>query len=60
MVEIKDEMIKKKIRQTWRLQYLKDVVLARILGRGKSEIDEIVDHRNRRRLLGLKSRVQGR
>jgi protein phosphatase 4 regulatory subunit 3 len=31
VVEIKDENIKKKIRQTWRLQYLKDVVLARIL-----------------------------
>ena len=31
VVEIKDQAIKKKIRQTWRLQYLKDVVLARIL-----------------------------
>jgi len=31
VVEIKDEHIRKKIRQTWRLQYLKDVVLARIL-----------------------------
>jgi protein phosphatase 4 regulatory subunit 3 len=31
VVEIKDQKIKKKIRQTWRLQYLKDVVLARIL-----------------------------
>ncbi|ETN46503.1 uncharacterized protein HMPREF1541_00688 [Cyphellophora europaea CBS 101466] len=31
VVEIKDQQIKKKIRQTWRLQYLKDVVLARIL-----------------------------
>lgn len=31
VVEIKDENIKRKIRQTWRLQYLKDVVLARIL-----------------------------
>lgn len=31
VVEIKDQVIKKKIRQTWRLQYLKDVVLARIL-----------------------------
>ncbi|KPI42987.1 uncharacterized protein AB675_2210 [Cyphellophora attinorum] len=31
VVEIKDQHIKKKIRQTWRLQYLKDVVLARIL-----------------------------
>ncbi|KAI9869869.1 MAG: Platinum sensitivity protein, partial [Watsoniomyces obsoletus] len=31
VVEIKDQNIKKKIRQTWRLQYLKDVVLARIL-----------------------------
>ena len=31
VVEIKDENIRRKIRQTWRLQYLKDVVLARIL-----------------------------
>lgn len=31
VVEIKDEHIRRKIRQTWRLQYLKDVVLARIL-----------------------------
>ncbi|KIW73880.1 hypothetical protein PV04_01962 [Phialophora macrospora] len=31
VVEIKDQNIKQKIRQTWRLQYLKDVVLARIL-----------------------------
>ena len=31
VVEIKDQGIKRKIRQTWRLQYLKDVVLARIL-----------------------------
>ncbi|KIV80307.1 hypothetical protein PV11_07818 [Exophiala sideris] len=31
VVEIKDPNIKRKIRQTWRLQYLKDVVLARIL-----------------------------
>jgi protein phosphatase 4 regulatory subunit 3 len=31
VVEIKDQHIKKKIRQTWRLQYLKDVVLARLL-----------------------------
>ncbi|KIW45480.1 uncharacterized protein PV06_03871 [Exophiala oligosperma] len=31
VVEIKDPIIKRKIRQTWRLQYLKDVVLARIL-----------------------------
>lgn len=31
VVEIKDQTIKRKIRQTWRLQYLKDVVLARIL-----------------------------
>jgi protein phosphatase 4 regulatory subunit 3 len=31
VVEFKDQHIKKKIRQTWRLQYLKDVVLARIL-----------------------------
>jgi protein phosphatase 4 regulatory subunit 3 len=31
VVEIKDQTIKKKIRHTWRLQYLKDVVLARIL-----------------------------
>lgn len=31
VVEIKDQNIKRKIRQTWRLQYLKDVVLARIL-----------------------------
>lgn len=31
VVEIKDDNIKKKIRHTWRLQYLKDVVLARIL-----------------------------
>ena len=31
VVEIKDQIIKRKIRQTWRLQYLKDVVLARIL-----------------------------
>lgn len=28
---IKDDLIKQKIRHTWRLQYLKDVVLARIL-----------------------------
>lgn len=28
---MKDPVIQKKIRQTWRLQYLKDVVLARIL-----------------------------
>ena len=31
VVPIKDQIIKKKIRHTWRLQYLKDVVLARIL-----------------------------
>lgn len=31
VVEIKDENIRRKIRHTWRLQYLKDVVLARIL-----------------------------
>lgn len=31
VVPIKDQTIKKKIRHTWRLQYLKDVVLARIL-----------------------------
>ena len=31
VVAITDAHIKKKIRQTWRLQYLKDVVLARIL-----------------------------
>ncbi|RMZ81323.1 hypothetical protein DV737_g2620, partial [Chaetothyriales sp. CBS 132003] len=31
VVEIKHHTIRKKIRQTWRLQYLKDVVLARIL-----------------------------
>lgn len=31
VVEIKDQNIRRKIRQTWRLQYLKDVVLARIL-----------------------------
>ncbi|OKL57790.1 hypothetical protein UA08_07025 [Talaromyces atroroseus] len=31
VVPMKDPMIQKKIRQTWRLQYLKDVVLARIL-----------------------------
>ncbi|RMZ86528.1 hypothetical protein DV736_g6246, partial [Chaetothyriales sp. CBS 134916] len=31
VVEIKHRTIRKKIRQTWRLQYLKDVVLARIL-----------------------------
>ncbi|KAK6372208.1 Platinum sensitivity protein [Lithohypha guttulata] len=31
VVEIRDEVIRRKIRQTWRLQYLKDVVLARIL-----------------------------
>jgi len=31
VVEIKDQVIKRKIRHTWRLQYLKDVVLARIL-----------------------------
>ena len=31
VVPIKDPLIKKKIRHTWRLQYLKDVVLARIL-----------------------------
>ncbi|EED12904.1 DUF625 domain protein, putative [Talaromyces stipitatus ATCC 10500] len=31
VVPMKDPIIQKKIRQTWRLQYLKDVVLARIL-----------------------------
>src|SRR5438034_10858451 len=31
VVPIKDPIILRKIRQTWRLQYLKDVVLARIL-----------------------------
>lgn len=31
VVEVKDPLIKKKIHQTFRLQYLKDVVLARIL-----------------------------
>ena len=31
VVPIRDPMIQKKIRHTWRLQYLKDVVLARIL-----------------------------
>ena len=31
VVPIKDQVIKRKIRHTWRLQYLKDVVLARIL-----------------------------
>ena len=31
VVEIKDQNITRRIRQTWRLQYLKDVVLARIL-----------------------------
>ncbi|KKY25623.1 hypothetical protein UCRPC4_g01694 [Phaeomoniella chlamydospora] len=31
VVPIKDPLIRQKIRQTWRLQYLKDVVLARIL-----------------------------
>ncbi|QKX61074.1 uncharacterized protein TRUGW13939_08220 [Talaromyces rugulosus] len=31
VVPMKDPVIQKKIRQTWRLQYLKDVVLARIL-----------------------------
>ena len=31
VVPIKDVAIRQKIRQTWRLQYLKDVVLARIL-----------------------------
>jgi protein phosphatase 4 regulatory subunit 3 len=31
VVPIRDQMIQKKIRHTWRLQYLKDVVLARIL-----------------------------
>lgn len=31
MVPIKDPLIRRKIRYTWRLQYLKDVVLARIL-----------------------------
>ncbi|KAL2013738.1 hypothetical protein VTN00DRAFT_1263 [Thermoascus crustaceus] len=31
VVPIKDPIIRKKIRYTWRLQYLKDVVLARIL-----------------------------
>lgn len=31
VVPIKDPVIRKKIRCTWRLQYLKDVVLARIL-----------------------------
>lgn len=31
MVPIKDPIIRRKIRHTWRLQYLKDVVLARIL-----------------------------
>jgi protein phosphatase-4 regulatory subunit 3 len=31
VVPIKDPIIRRKIRSTWRLQYLKDVVLARIL-----------------------------
>ncbi|KAL3433611.1 component of IIS longevity pathway SMK-1-domain-containing protein [Aspergillus tetrazonus] len=31
VVPIRDETIRRKIRYTWRLQYLKDVVLARIL-----------------------------
>lgn len=31
VVPIKDPLIRRKIRSTWRLQYLKDVVLARIL-----------------------------
>ncbi|OGE56819.1 hypothetical protein PENARI_c002G11658 [Penicillium arizonense] len=31
VVPIKDPIIRRKIRNTWRLQYLKDVVLARIL-----------------------------
>src|SRR6266542_2891188 len=31
VVPIKDPIILRKIRHTWRLQYLKDVVLARIL-----------------------------
>ena len=31
VVEIKDQNITRRIRHTWRLQYLKDVVLARIL-----------------------------
>ncbi|KAJ6107272.1 hypothetical protein N7523_008595 [Penicillium sp. IBT 18751x] len=31
VVPIKDNQIRRKIRSTWRLQYLKDVVLARIL-----------------------------
>ncbi|PLB53648.1 DUF625 domain protein [Aspergillus steynii IBT 23096] len=31
VVPIKDALIRRKIRYTWRLQYLKDVVLARIL-----------------------------
>ncbi|PYI25457.1 protein putative to be [Aspergillus indologenus CBS 114.80] len=31
VVPIKDPLIRRKIRYTWRLQYLKDVVLARIL-----------------------------
>jgi protein phosphatase-4 regulatory subunit 3 len=31
VVPIKDPIIRRKIRHTWRLQYLKDVVLARIL-----------------------------
>jgi protein phosphatase-4 regulatory subunit 3 len=31
VVEIRDQNITKRIRHTWRLQYLKDVVLARIL-----------------------------
>ncbi|KKA25197.1 DUF625 domain protein [Rasamsonia emersonii CBS 393.64] len=31
VVPMKDPIIRKKIRHTWRLQYLKDVVLARIL-----------------------------
>ena len=31
VVPIKDPIIRKKIRHTWRLQYLKDVVLARML-----------------------------
>ncbi|KAF7511291.1 hypothetical protein GJ744_004856 [Endocarpon pusillum] len=31
VVPIRDQVIQKKIRHTWRLQYLKDVVLARIL-----------------------------
>lgn len=31
VIPIKDQLIRRKIRSTWRLQYLKDVVLARIL-----------------------------